>query len=59
MPIVKIEERDNNKFPCLECKAMCSGYWYVSRHGFKRPLPFCEQCAEKGTNDRCNKGKTK
>ena len=48
MPFVKIDETVENKFPCLECKTLCAGYWYISRHGVKRPYPFCEQCFEKG-----------
>ena len=52
MPFVKIDETVGSKFPCLECKTLCAGYWYVSSGEFKikRPCPFCEKCFAKCYN---------
>ena len=44
---VKIDD-SVSQTPCLECKTMCSGYWCISRHGAKRPYPFCKACLKNG-----------
>ena len=45
---IKIQETgEDNKFPCLECKTPCRGYWCVIKYsGARRPYPFCPMCLE-------------
>ena len=49
------EEGEGKKFPCLECKEPCRGYWCVNKYSnTRRPYPFCPMCLE-GFLDKCNK----
>ena len=43
------EDAASSKFPCLECKQLCSGYWTLNKYsGIHRPYPFCQGCLERG-----------
>ena len=49
------EDGEGKKFPCLECKEPCRGYWCVNKYsGTRRPYPFCPMCIE-GFLDKYNK----
>jgi len=43
------DDGKGKKFPCLECKTPCRGYWCVNKYSdTRRPYPFCPKCLEGG-----------